>query len=104
MGVASEALMAAATLNKYRSHHSINPNSRVVSSVFLLVHLSQRPLAGSRHSASCLCAHHTPSSSYFASTGRFYRVCYLAPLWHVLVFLTNAVPLIRVFIVVPRIP
>ena len=102
MGVASEALMAAATLNKYRSHHSINPNSRVVSSVFLLVHLSQRP--GSRHSASCLCAHHTPSSSYFASTGRFYRVCYLAPLWHVFVFLTNAVPLIRVFIVVHRIP
>ena len=62
------------SLNEYHSHYSINRNL-----------LSSVPR---------LCAHHTPSS-YFATTGLFYQVYCLACLWHVFIFLTNAVPLIH---------
>ena len=51
----------------------------------------------------CLdCAHHTPLFSYFTSTGCFHRACCLTCVWFVL-SLTSFL-LIRVFIVVPRIP
>lgn len=52
----------------------------------------------------CLdCAHHTPSTSYFTSTGCFCRV--VPPSTpSVCILFTNVIPLICVFIVVPRIP
>ena len=71
------------SLNEYRSHHSITPN--LVSSVFLRVRLSLVIL--SLHRVPHLCACHTPSSSYFAPTGRFYWVCCLARPRQVFIFL-----------------